>query len=197
MNQITGFIIQVEKKMKLRILLTVLMLLLATAAYAKEPIRVFDAVVTKVSDGDTLVVYDNGTKAKIRLYGIDAPETPKVSKKFGIVMKSGQPYGEEAFRSLEQKVSKKKVRLEVIDLDRRYNRLVALIKLDGRNINKEMVDEGWAWAYRQYLHRPYSSEFISSEENARAARKGLWVQNNPQPPWEFRKSLRKGNKPVY
>jgi endonuclease YncB( thermonuclease family) len=70
---------------------------------------------------------------------------------------------------------------------------VYLVWLDSRNINQEMVAEGWAWAYRQYLDTPYASEFIGSEEQARAKRLGLWQQNNPQPPWEFRKSLRKGN----
>jgi len=53
-----------------------------------------------------------------------------------------------------------------------------------------MVAEGYAWAYRQYLDRPHASEYISLEEQARAKRLGLWQQNNPQPPWEFRRSLK-------
>lgn len=177
--------------MKIKLCLALLFILFSSSAFAKDPIREFDSTVIRVSDGDTLVVDDGGVKAKIRLYGIDAPETPKVAKKTGKVMKPGQPYGEEAFQALAQKVSKKKVHLVVLDLDRRYNRLVAIIKMDGRNINKEMVDEGWAWAYRQFLHRPYTSEYIGAEEKARTAKIGLWRQVNPQPPWEFRKSLRR------
>lgn len=179
--------------MKIRLLLPILLILLTfPLVQAQEPIRVIDSVVQKVADGDTLTAFDNGTKIKVRLYGIDTPETQKSNRKTGKITKPGQPYGEEAFRALEQKVLRKKVRLEVIDLDRRYNRLVAMVKLDGRNINREMVDEGWAWAYRQYLKRPYASDFITAEEAARSARKGLWQQPNPQPPWEFRKSLRNG-----
>jgi endonuclease YncB( thermonuclease family) len=51
---------------------------------------------------------------------------------------------------------------------------------------------GSVWSNRQYLDTPYASEFIGLEEQARDKKLGLWQQNNPQPPWEFRKSLRKG-----
>ena len=53
-----------------------------------------------------------------------------------------------------------------------------------------MVKLGYAWAYKQYLKRPYASEYIDAENEARNKKLGLWKQANPQPPWEFRKSLR-------
>jgi endonuclease YncB( thermonuclease family) len=53
-----------------------------------------------------------------------------------------------------------------------------------------MVREKFAWAYRQYLDRPYASEYIQAVEEARRERWGLWRLGNPQPPWEFRKALR-------
>jgi len=53
-----------------------------------------------------------------------------------------------------------------------------------------MVTEGWAWAYRKYLGRPHSSDYMGAEERARARRLGLWRDANPRPPWEFRKALR-------
>ncbi|KAF0221143.1 MAG: hypothetical protein FD174_641 [Geobacteraceae bacterium] len=77
-----------------------------------------------------------------------------------------------------------------MDIDR-YKRLVSVISLDGRDINLEMVQEGWAWAYRQYLQRPYASEYIGAEEKARKQKLGLWKQANPEPPWEFRKLQKK------
>jgi micrococcal nuclease len=166
-------------------------LLLPPVVQAKDPIRIIEGFVSKVSDGDTIHVNDSlGTKIKIRLYGIDAPETEKSNKQTGKVSKPGQPFGEEAFQALNSKIFKKRVKVEVIDIDR-YKRLVSVILLDGRNINKEMVAEGYAWAYRQYLDRPHASEYIQAEEQARAKRLGLWQQNNPQPPWDFRSSLRK------
>lgn len=158
--------------------------------FAKSPIRTLDGQVTKVSDGDTIQVKDDlGTKVKIRLYGIDAPEIEKVNKKTGRISKPGQPFGVEAWKALEDKIYRKRVNVEVVDIDQ-YKRLVSTVWLERRNINQEMVTEGWAWAYRQYLDRAYASEFIKMEEQARAKRLGLWQQNNPQPPWEFRKRLK-------
>ena len=81
------------------------------------------------------------------------------------------------------------VRSEVVDIDQ-YKRLVSVVWLGNRNINQEMVAEGYAWAYRKHLNRAYGSEFIKLEEQARARKLGLWQQSNPEPPWEFRKKLR-------
>lgn len=170
------------------------MLVTTLTALAKEPIRSIHGIVTKISDGDTIHVKDSlGTKVKVRMYGIDAPETEKISRKTGHVSKLGQPYGNEAYRALNGKLARQVVRLDVMDVDR-YSRTVSIVWVGNRNINHEMVSEGWAWAYRQFLDRPHASEFIYAEEQARKEHKGLWQQHNPQPPWEFRKlqSNRKG-----
>jgi endonuclease YncB( thermonuclease family) len=124
-------------------------------AYAKPIIRTVEGTVTKVSDGDTINVNSDGTKLKVRLYGIDAPETEKVNRRTGYVSKPGQPYGEEACRALLEKVSGKKVKLDIMDIDR-YRRMVSMVWFGNRNINKEMVAKGWAWAYRKYLDGPYA-----------------------------------------
>jgi len=171
--------------------ITICCLFLSLAAYAKEPIRTINGIVVKVSDGDTIQVQDNlGTKVKVRFYGIDAPETEKSNKRTGHVSKPGQPYGDAAFQALKGKLSRKQVRLDVMDTDR-YGRTVSIVWLGNRNINREMVAEGYAWAYRQYLDRPHASEYITAEEQARKAGLGLWMQSNPQPPWEFRRLLKK------
>ena len=177
--------------MKRFIITFCLFCLYSLPALAKEPVRSIEGVVTKVSDGDTIQVTDSlGTKVKVRFYGMDAPETEKSNKKTGKVSKPGQPYGEEAFHALQQKVNRQKVKLDVMDIDR-YGRTVSIVWLGNRNINREMVADGWAWEYRSYLDRAHASEYITAEDQARKAEKGLWQQNNPQPPWEFRKSLKK------
>jgi endonuclease YncB( thermonuclease family) len=70
--------------------------------------------------------------------------------------------------------------------------MVAILYLDHRDINREMVKEGYAWAYKEYLKGPYASEYIDAENDARSKHLGIWQQANPMPPWEFRKRLRKG-----
>jgi len=129
-----------------------ILLLFILPAAAKETIRIVEGKVVRVNDGDTVqVVTGEGTKLKVRLYGIDAPETPKMNHRPGKVNKPGQPYGEEAEKALAQKIAGKTVRLEIMDIDR-YKRMVRRILLNGRDINREMVQEGFAWAYKQYLH---------------------------------------------
>lgn len=175
-----------------KLIFSILLLLSTIPAFAKEPIRTIEGVVSKVSDGDTIQITDSlGTKVKVRFYGIDCPETEKGNKRTGKISKQGQPYGEEALHALQGKLERQRVRLDVMTVDR-YGRTVSIVWLNNRNINIEMASEGWAWAYRQYLDRPHASEYIHAEEQARKQRKGLWQQNNPQPPWEFRKLQRKG-----
>jgi len=169
----------------------ILLLTIASTSLAKQPIRTLEGLVVKASDGDSINVQDAlGTKVKVRLYGIDAPEAEKSNKGTGQVSKLGQPFGEEAWKALKGKVLRQRVKLDVMDIDK-YRRLVCLVWLNNRSINKEMVAEGWSWAYREYLYGPYASEFIDLEVLARAKRLGLWQQHNPQPPWDFRKFSRK------
>lgn len=179
---------------RLLILIVSTLFLLSSVAIAKESIRTIEGAVIKVSDGDTINIQDNlGTKVKVRLYGIDAPETEKSNKNTGLVSKPGQPYGEESYSALRSKLDHQRVRLDVMDIDK-YKRLVCIVWLGDRNINNEMVSDGQAWAYRKYLDRPHASEYIDAEEQARGKRLGLWQQSNPQPPWEFRRSLKRGNR---
>jgi len=140
-------------------------------------------VVQKVADGDTVTVFTpEGTKLRVRLFGIDAPEVPHGRE-------PGQPFGEQAQQALERKLLGKLVTLEVVDVDR-HRRIVGILRSGPQNINRQMVQEGWAWAYRQYLKGPHASEFISTENEARFRRLGLWEQHNPQPPWEFRREIK-------
>lgn len=139
-------------------------------------------MVKTVYDGDTVVLVGRDTgRIKVRLYGIDAPETRKPDR-------PGQPYGAQAERVLKFKLLGKEVLAELQDKDQ-YGRAVAIIRLGNRDINSEMVSEGMAWAYRQYLKGAYVSRYIDLEERARRQRVGLWRDRNPTPPWEFRQTL--------
>ena len=91
--------------------LLALLILVPLVSLAKDPIRIEEGIVKKVADGDTVTAWTNeGTKLKVRLYGIDAPETAKVNRRTGVVSKPGQPFGEEAYRVLEHKVLGKRVK---------------------------------------------------------------------------------------
>jgi len=162
-----------------------LVLLLSVDAFAG---RIIEGVVKAVYDGDTvMMVTREQSRLKVRLYGIDAPETAKPNA-------PGQPFGAVARRTLMYKIMGRQVSVEIMDTDQ-YQRAVAVIRYAGRDINREMVVEGMAWAYRQYLQGPYASEYIGAEESARSRHKGLWRDANPQPPWEFRNGSKNSRRP--
>jgi len=155
---------------------SVLLLLLVADAHAG---RFIDGMVRAVYDGGTvLLATREDNRLKVRMYGIDAPETATHGS-------PGQPFGGIARRTLMYKIMGRQVSAEIMDVDK-YHRTVAVIRYAGRDINREMVAEGLAWACRQELQGLYASEYIDAEEAARARHRGLWREDNPTPPWEFR-----------
>jgi endonuclease YncB( thermonuclease family) len=164
--------------------------LFASLSLAREPIRTVTGSVTKVSDGDTIqVTTPKQTKLRVRLYGMDAPETPKINQRTGRINKPGQPYGDQSWKALETKIMGKRVRLDIIDIDQ-YKRMVGVIWVGGRNINLEMVQEGYAEAYLEYLKEPYRAQFIQVEKEARSAKRGIWSLSGYERPSDFRKRLK-------
>lgn len=149
--------------------------------------RKIEGAVKAVYDGDTVLLSTReDSRLKVRLYGIDAPETRKPDT-------PGQPFGESAKRVLMNKIMGRSVTVEIVDVDQ-YKRAVVVLRYSGRDINREMVAEGFAWAYRQYLKGPYASEYIDAEQLARTRRVGLWRDANPRAPWEFRQTLKGSGK---
>jgi endonuclease YncB( thermonuclease family) len=154
--------------------LVLIPLLLAAFLFAKDPISVLSGRVVKVSDGDTITVLNADNEQKrIRLYGIDAPE-----KK--------QPYGEAARKYLADQVAGLDIDVSVYDVDR-YGRSVGRIIIDGSDVNRAMIAAGLAWVYPQYCKIPECAEWKQIEQEAGAARRGLWQEPNPTPPWEWRR----------
>lgn len=160
-------------------------------AYASQNIiRTVTGTVTKVSDGDTIhITTPEQTKLKVRLYGIDAPETPKINRQSGKVHQPGQPFSEEAQKALKDKIMGKQVKLEILDIDK-YRRMVGIVWLNDRNINLEMIREGYAEAFIEYLKPPYRVEFLKAEQEARAGGKNIWSLPGHERPTEYRKRLK-------
>ena len=87
----------------------------------------------------------------------------------------------------------KQVKLDIIELDR-YRRMVGMVWIDTRNINLEMVREGYAEAYVEYLKEPYRLEFIKAEMEAKSAKRGIWSLPDYERPKDFKKRLKiRGN----
>jgi len=132
----------------------------------------YSGKVVGVSDGDTITVLRGRTPVKIRLSGIDCPET-------------GQDFGSRAKSVTSELAFGKVVRVRPHDTDR-YGRSVAEVVLpDGRNLNQELVRRGLAWWYPKYA--PNDSMLSKLEAEARAAKIGLWSRPDPTPPWEWRR----------
>jgi len=132
--------------------------------------------VIRIIDGDTIEVLLERQVVRVRLYGIDCPER-------------GQAFGTAARQFTGQLCFGRTVRLRTRGADR-YGRLLAEVVLpDGRVLNHELLRAGLAWWYREFA--PQAGELEALEREARAARRGLWSQADPLPPWEFRRASKR------
>jgi micrococcal nuclease len=149
-----------------RLLTAALLLLALTGSALAEQLKV-----VSISDGDTFTGLDSQNRQiKVRLHGIDAPE-------------KAQPFGSVSRKALGDLIEGKTVEIQQVDKDR-YGRVVANVHVGGTNVNREQVAKGLAWRYVQYDKK---GEFTEVEQAARRARKGLWADPKPVPPWEWRK----------
>ncbi len=135
-----------------------------------------------IADGDTVTVLDAAkVQHKIRLSGIDAPE-------------KAQAFGNRSKESLSDLAFDKTVTVETDKRDR-YGREVGKILVNGRDVNLTQVERGMAWHYKAYEREQSSDDrklYDAAEMGARAARKGLWRDAEPTPPWDYRKAKRGG-----
>jgi len=126
--------------------------------------------VETVHDGDTVTcLAEKGRPQKIRLQGIDAPE-------------HGQPYGDAARRALVGKLAGGTVRVEGTARDQ-HGRLLGTLWIDERDLNRELVAEGWAWAFGGFAT---DDELVAAESAARRQRRGLWADERPVEPRQWR-----------
>ncbi len=141
----------------------------------------FPAELVRVLDGDSLIVRDaRGGEVEIRIHGIDAPERR-------------QPYSNASRRALSERLSEAELVVEPYTRDR-YDRVVAKLTVDGRDLGLEQIEAGLAWHYKQYAEEQSRKDrqlYAAAEDRARTGRLGLWADREPVPPWEFRQSLRR------
>lgn len=126
--------------------------------------------VEAVNDGDTVTCLDGeGRRVKIRLRGIDAPELD-------------QPGGAAARAALARKLVAGIVRVAG-DARDQHGRLLGTLFVDDRDLNRELVAEGWAWAFGGFVD---DDEMLAAEAAARRDRRGLWAEPQPMPPQQWR-----------
>lgn len=131
----------------------------------------FTGKVVAVTDGDTITVLRERAQVKVRLAEIDAPE-------------KSQPFGNRSKQALSDLVHGKDVRVVEKGQDFRRRTLGRIYRGDA-DVNAEMVRLGMAWVYRKYVSK--KSPLLDIEREAKQERRGLWAENEPVPPWEWRR----------
>jgi endonuclease YncB( thermonuclease family) len=151
------------------------LLLLAWGVATPVLADTMQGVVIVVIDGDTLLFkpdhYGAASRAflKIRLADIDAPE-------------KDQPYGEASARALAAWVLDQRVEVDTVATDV-YGRTIARIRVGELQVNGEMVRQGFAWASTWSRS---NAALRDAQQAARHARRGLWQDDSPTPPWTWR-----------
>jgi endonuclease YncB( thermonuclease family) len=132
--------------------------------------------VVGVIDGDTIdLLTTKFDTLRVRLSGIDAPEL-------------GQAFGRHAKVALSNLAFAHIATVEWHKRDR-YGRLIAKVIVQGRDVALEMLTNGMAWHYKQFMsEQPLidRARYAEAETQARAARRGLWADATPMPPWQYR-----------
>ena len=148
---------------------------LTAAASSTDATESISGTVVHVADGDTLTVLVSNREVKVRLWGIDAPE-------------KRQAFGAQAKLALLTLTGGKQVVVEVLGTDR-YQRTLGWLLVAGAAVNRQLVQQGMAWWYRQYA--PAARDLEAAELEARAAKRGLWADPAAEPPWLFRMEQRR------
>ncbi len=163
-------------------ILATVLLLSPLSPHAAAP-RILVAKVERVSDGDTLLAFTaDGTKLRLRLLGIDAPEVPHGKE-------PGQPFGEEAREYLTRLIGGRTIRVETYGPDG-FNRTLAMVFLGTVNVNEEMVQQGLAEVYRGAPCKAYCRNLRAAELRAKQDRVGMWAQGTGyESPAAFRRRL--------
>ena len=129
--------------------------------------------VISIVDGDTIWVNIDGKKEKIRLVGIDTPETEKE-------FTPAECYADDAKERLQELLAGKKVALlknKKGDNRDQYGRLLRYVFAEGRDINAQLIREGYAFAFRRYPHDRMHF-YIEQEKKAKAEKMGMWNPEN-------------------
>lgn len=129
----------------------------------------------RVLDGDTLAI----SGQRVRLNGIDAPETRQTCSRDGRQWACGKASTSE----MRRLIGRNQVRCEISGRDK-YGRAIGACFVNGRDLQQQLVRKGLALAYRKY-----STRYIPDEDAARTDSVGLW-SGEFVPPWKWRKQDR-------
>lgn len=155
----------------LKIVAALALLLSAAPVTANELVGV-----ASVIDADTIEIRG----VRIRLHGIDAPESRQLCRR-----NSSDEWrcGQQAALALSDRIGRRTVNCAVRDVDR-YDRAIAVCTQDNQDLNRWLVNEGWAVAYRRY-----SRDYIEAEDQARRAGRNIWSGQFVMP-WDWRRGQR-------
>lgn len=133
--------------------------------------------VVAVLDGDTITVLDASRQEhRIRLSGIDAPE-------------KAQSFGQASKQALSDQIYDRQVEVETSKRDK-YGREIGKVRIGGADANLEQIRRGLAWHYKRFQNeQPLEDRlaYLQAEDEARAARRGLWSEPGAVAPWDWRK----------
>lgn len=126
-------------------------------------------IITHFYDGDTVKIDDGQRQYKLRITDIDAPER-------------NQRYGKQARRALMKLCKQADIHVTFTGIDK-YQRELGYLTCNNTSVSESLIEQGYAW-----FNVRYSSNWAlqAAENEARQARRGLWKQKNPMPPWEWR-----------
>lgn len=165
--------------MPMKIILALILAITTLTSFADQ----LQGKVIKVTDGDTVNILTSDNKThKIRLSGIDAPE-------------KSQDFGNKSKQALADEVYGKTVTVEFNKSDK-YQRIVGKVIFNGKDVNLNQIKRGLAWHYKKYEGEQDVEDrsiYANSEYLAQRDRAGLWVENNPVAPWDYRKHKREAN----
>lgn len=136
--------------------------------------------VVGVVDGDTVdILTVEREQVRIRLAGIDAPE-------------KAQPYGQRSKQKMSDLVFDKNAEVDFTKRDR-YGRIIGKVMVNGRDASLGLLDAGLAWHYKKYAGEQSASDratYANAEDAARSSRIGLWRDELPIAPWDWRRGNR-------
>ena len=155
----------------MRFTTTTAILLFSGLIFAAPPkgVEELSGKIVSITDGDTAKILVGKEQVTIRLEGIDAPE-------------SSQSFGKKSKEALATMIFGKTVTVKKTGEDK-YGRSLGFIFVEDLDVNAQMIQDGWAWHFKKYNDEERLAEL---EEEARTEKRGLWADQNPLAPWEFR-----------
>jgi endonuclease YncB( thermonuclease family) len=158
--------------------LAILTLAAFTFAQSPQSRNSIEGKVISVENGDTIIVKVDGKEPntyQVKLQAVDAPDI-------------GQPYFENARKSLSKLVHKKEVKV-AIQTVYAPGMIIGTVYRDDRDVGLELLEKGMAWHFKRFANQQPNGErksYADAQEYASTAGLGLWSDDRPTPPWVFR-----------